>query len=309
MKATRSLRATRSRVAIGLVTVALVAAPATSAAAEPGEATHVDSLVASVSGGVVTVSGEASFVDVPLLVAEDSAGDSLGANIGAPLGDDLTTATIARQSPFEDTVTFSVGVANQPPTLSGTPEVLVYNWEFVVSTEGDEPSAYQLRAQRTAQVGSPGVNPYFVLSKCSDGVPRSCPPLATVPGRMQEGVVEWDVPFDLITAQAGSLIENVGAIEIWLSASGLASTGVVRPDRAFFDEEFYTVPGPTVRFGVAPVGTSPEFVDLTASGTVQNSGAFTGALPAPAEPGAYTVVVEACQGPASCALAATDITV
>lgn len=125
---------------------------------------------------------------------------------------------------------------------------------------------------------------------------------------MRDGVVEWDVPLDLIGAWAGGVINN-RSLDIWLTASGAVSTNAVVPDQAFFDEESYTVLVPEVRLGVAPGATPANQVELTQYGSIDGGGEFRGTLPGPFEPGTYTVAVEACYGPGNCDLATQHIVI
>lgn len=293
-------------VALGLLLFA-VSGPA---GADPGEATHVDSLSATVGSSTIGVTGTATFVDVAALLGEDAAGDAFLANIGA----DLTTVTVSRPDPKGNTLKFTVGIADLPPTLNGVPEFVAYDWQFGIHAGDPEmQTQYRLHAQRTAQANSlGGVNPVFILYKCvfnpQTGI-NECTQQASLTGKMGDGVVEWNLPMSRIKAQAGSIITQAGTgIFSSGSASG-ALWGVPILDTAGMDID-YVVPGATVQLGIAPEGTPPELVPLTGTGTVNlTTGGFSGTLPKPAQPGAYTVAAQACYGSASCALAATTITV
>lgn len=311
------MKSTRGGTAIWMVMAALmIVSPvwAGAAVAQLEKPVRVENLTVALDRGRVVVSGVAAFAaDVPMLVADDPVGDSLSGSTGLPVGDDLTTATISRPDPLADTVTFSVGVANPPPVLMGVPETLVYNWDFSVThsggAPGQEPILYELRAQRTALYPRLGAEPYFALARCAPvGTSKNCRMGIALQGRMRDGVVEWDVPLDLIGAWAGGVINN-RSLDIWLTASGAVSTNAVVPDQAFFDEESYTVRVPEVRLGIAPGGTPANQVELTQYGFIDSGGEFRGTLPKPFEPGTYTVAVEACYGPGNCDLATQDIVI
>lgn len=295
------------------VGTALLAASGNVAAADPQESTHVDSLVAAAFGNTVAVTGEAGFVDVPALVGEDPPGDSTWSDFDVPMGDDLTTATIARPDPLKDTLTFSVGVSNPPPTLNGTPEVIMYIWEFSVTSPDGESADFQLRAQRSGQGFSPGsAKPYFVIAKCVDGelTGRTCETLdQPLTGTMADNVVAWNVPMDRISAQTGSVV-GAGTIQVSASAAGRLwfGGGAAIFDSAFTEHD-YVVPGPTVNVGIAPVGTPPEFVETTHEATVKSNGSFDATFPAPTSPGEYVVVAKACNGEGNCGLASASMTI
>lgn len=278
---------------------ALLLAAASQATAEPDGTTHVDSVVASVFGSVLAVAGNASFVDVPMMVGEDPAADSTSASFGVLLGDELTRATIARPDPSKSKLTFTLDVANQPPTLNGVPETIHYNWE--VAVEGGE--RYTLQAIRSGQFAQPGINPVFRIFQVNDG---SIENLVALTGRMDGGVVEWEVPMNLIGATGGSVILAADAT-VTPGAFGLIYWPGIHLDVINLEDD-YVVPGPTVSVGIAPAATPAELVELTDTADVDSSGSFSAAIPAPTEPGDYVVVAKACHGTDNCGLATTTVT-
>lgn len=283
------------------------------ASADPQEATHVDSLAAAAFGSTIAVSGQASFVDAPIQVGEDAIGDTELSSIGGdatPLGDDLTTATIARPDPFKNTLTFTLGIANQPPQLNGVPEAILYNWSIAVDGLPDRANGLSLQAIRTGQGEKPGASPVFRIMQCTENADGDveCDTLTQLSGKIVDGVVQWQVPMSQINANPGTIITQRGDVTSTLGASGRAWFWDFGGDAMFMDFD-YTVPGPTVRLGIAPAGTPPELVELTGTATLSSDGSFTGTLPAPGEPGDYVVVAKACHGTASCGLAGTTITI
>lgn len=292
----------RSRLFVSVVVFAVtVATGVGGASANPGEGTHVDGIAAVLHSGGVEISGQATFVDVPVVVAEDGTDDASR----APIGDDLTTLLISRPDPFDPTVTFTLGVANEPPV--GLPEALVYSWTFRVRTAGGPSTTYELSAKRAVQVDGPRIGPVFKLHACDAQWP--CPVIDILTGTMANGVVEWDVPLTAIGAQVGSVINGSQAKVIFVSEYRTP----VRSGRVLFDqtpasEVGYTVPGPSVRVGIAPAGTAPENVALTVDGSLDNDGTFTGQLAAPSVPGDYVVAAKACHPADSCGLATTTVT-
>lgn len=294
-----TVKDTKIRYAALAVTVALVGGMGGSASADPGNASHIDKVTAVVDSDGIAVTGQATFVDIPVIVGEDATDDAIPP--AAPLGHDLTTATISRPDPFADTLRFAIDVANQPPEINGVPEFVVYKWDFTVAVGGTE-RAITLRAWRSNQQDSLGrADPYFEIQIVSN--------LGVLTGSMGDGIVAWNVPFNVGAAgqigQVGTVITSTG-ITVMASASGVRELVVL--DDMVTDID-YTVPGPGVRIGVAPAGTAPEDVPLTVAGTVSSSGAFSGRLPLPSTPGEYVVVAQACHGAASCGIGITSIVI
>jgi hypothetical protein len=282
--------------AVGLTTLgALVGAPAH---ADPGTATHIDSLTATVGASTIQVSGAATFVDAPKLVGQD------GADAAVPgIGADIRDITISRVPP-KGAVKFTLSIADQPPTIFGIPETVAYLWDITVKT-GTSESSYELWAARTAQNASfGGTDPVFRRYICT---PNPTPPpdvncgsAVTVPGRMQDGVVEWQVPANQISASPGSVITS-SAIEVNPTASGVIWGGLRLDLGGAAQDEEYVVPGPTVQLGIAPAGTPAAQVPLATAGVVNTTtSAFTGSVAKPSQAGEYVLVAQACFGAGSC---------
>jgi hypothetical protein len=287
---------------VGLATLVTILGP--SAQADPGEATHIDSLSATV-GTNIQVSGAATFVDAPKLVGEDGA-DALVPGIGA----DIRSVTLSRSAP-KGKINFTLGIGDQPATLNGIPETVAYLWDITVTSPSGSASNFELWAARSAQWAAAGATePVFRRYICTAGTASNdCGSATTVTGRMQDGVVEWQVPVADISATPGSVISS-SSIEVSPTAAG-AVWGVLRLDGsgASQDEE-YTVPGPTVKLGIAPAGTPAEQVLVTANAPVNlNTSAFAGIVAKPAQPGNYIVVAEACYTGADCVRSSTPVTV
>lgn len=285
-------------VALAVTVAALEAGPA---GAEPSPVSTVDSVSAVPGPGGVAVTGQATLVDVPVVVGKDKSG---GAS-PVPIGDDLTSATISRPHAFGDTLTFSVGIANPPPSLDGIPELITYAWAFLIWSPGDGLKTFDLQAYRSSQWHTPdSTEPVFMLYRGFG--PADGDEIGPVSGSMAGGVVEWHVPISAIGAQPGSVIvRSLLQANITFAGAECCTLDSIDP----LTTKPYTVPGPSVRLGIAPAGTAPEDVPLTVDAALAADGTFTGALPAPTTPGAYTVVTQACYGTTSCGQGATSITV
>lgn len=315
-------RVKRSGLVAVVVAAAMVAA-AGPATAEPDATTHVDSVSVTPSAGSLAVSGHASFVDGPPQVAEDPTGDvalhnyllQVGRPSGVSLGDDLVTAQIASPDPLKPNLTFTLGVANQPPMLNGTPEGLNYLWYVYVEGE-----PFVLWAARSSQfaAGGPSADPVFELRKCEPapvGGSPICHTVATLEGVMADGVVQWQVPMSRIGAKPFSVVGSQRIHTVW----GVSGPDAVSRQLAYYywsgDQmrgPGYRVPAPVVEVGIAPAGTPAESVELTDTAEVDDAGSFSAMIPAPAEPGEYVVVARACVGWAwmgNCGLATTTVTI
>lgn len=306
------------------VSVALLAS-AGAAAADPGESTHVDNVAAAVGADQISVTGQASFVDTPVVVGEDGSGDA--AVSAAPLGHELTAASIAKD-PLSNRTTFTVDVANQPPALGGVPEAITYRWDFKVPkfyNRGWGERSFRLEATRTdvavTKAGATPGDPVFTLYSCTDNgcykdwdsVQSASAGLEILSGTMTDGTVQWNVALEHL------LIRTFGdyppMTDAWLSGGEIVTTSIAVVDAQEQQSDEipsvanYPIPGVSVRVGIAPAGTAAEDVPLTAAGSIESDGAFTASLPTPSEPGAYTVVAKACYGGGTCDTATTDLTV
>lgn len=272
--------------------------------ADPGTETHVDSVAAALTGSVLSVSGEATFVDVPVQIATDPAGD---ATIPAG-GVDLLAATIERPSPTTSSLRFTMKIGDAIPAVFGVPEAVHYSFFFGVGQDGND-AQFLLQSLRTAAANQPSANPMFRLLRFNGT--SCCTPVASVPGTMTGDEITWTAPLSQMGLQPGSTITGhpVGTrqIQIQLGASGVQWLNNGQPDFMFIDTE-YEVPGPSVTIGVAPAGTPVDEVPLTASATVSGGSSFVGAIPAPG-PGSYVVVAKACYTSTSCGVSSTTIDV
>lgn len=302
---------------IALVMATVWAAAVTDAIADPGEATHIDELAAVVDGDTITVSGQATFVDVPVLVGQDGTGDAVPDGGLLPLGHDLTTATIGRPDPFGETLTFTLGVANPPPTANGVPQVVVYQWPLRVGAAGVFDTFLDLEAfadSLSACPENPGIGPCFRVIHYTGALGpfiRTGDIVAEVPGTMGGGIVRWEVPLSALGAEPGSGIERPRAsVRIRATVASASSTSFAA---VFLDSvppsQDYRIPAPVVRVGAAPAGTPPAEVALTTAAAIQDGGGFTASMPAPSTPGEHLVVAEACYGEGTCALASTTVTI
>lgn len=300
---------------VGGIALAMATAWATAvtgAVADPGEATHIDEVAAVVDGDTVTVSGQATFVDVPTVIGQDATGDAIPDGGALPLGHDLTTATIGRPDPFGDALAFTLGVANQPSMVSGVPGAVLYRWPVQVDSAGP---IFTLEAFADSVGGcpNPGIGPCFRVMHYTGMVSavRTGDLLAEVPGVMAGGVVQWQVQMSVLNAQPGRAVTPAGTAEVVI---GVGGPGMSFPHPVSVDldrmsvQQQYRVPSPAVRVGIAPIGT-PEAEVALAAATLQGDGAFDAVVGAPEMPGDYVVVAEACYGTATCASATTTVTI
>lgn len=277
----------------------IVQAAMSAASADPGAATHVDSVAASAGSSTVTVSGSASFVAVPKLLGTDATGDATVAGIGG----DVTTMTITRPIPYSAILFFSMGVADLGAT-NGTPPI-GYFWPVTVD---DTDSGFYLEARNISLLFPSAAAPTFKLMQDQ---PDGFADIATIYGTMGAGKVHWQTSMSSIGAVVGSVIGQGGAGGGLGSAAGLP--GALRLNANFGGDgasldEGYTVPGAKVRFGIAPAGTDESAVALTGIATVNaTTGAFTGTVPKPPTAGSYIVVAEACYD--NCGIMSTTVTI
>jgi len=266
-------------------------------------ATGVNSVEATVSGSVISVTGSATFVETPTVVGTDPAGDATVPGIGS----DVTQLTISRPAGTNNLV-FTMDIADAIPVLFGVPETILYTWGLNVDTAGAS-SEYSVQAWRTAQYDRPGgLDPVIrVLSHPAAG---SFDVVGYFSGTMADGKVTATVPRSSINADTGTVL-SVGSRGVGTTAGAIGFAyfnNNLGGDGAFIEE--YTVPGPTVRLGIAPAGTPPELVPLTVSATVNvTTGAFNGFLPKPAGSGEYVVAAEACYHADACGSGSTTVTV
>lgn len=294
----------RSRSAALVIAAALaLAAPVVPAGAHTEGGTHVESLTAGSAGGVITLSGTATFLDVPKQVGEDPSGDAAVPGVGA----DVTTMTIARPNPASNSITFTFGVADAPPALNGSPQTL-YVWPVMV--DGQDQSFY-LEARRVSTLFPTSPNPTFKLMQDQEG---GFADIATLTGEMDGTKVSITVPMLRINAQGGSKIGQGGAgggMGTTIGVPGaLRFNGNFLGDPAFLDGPDYEVPEARLTFGLAPAGTPPESVATPNAAVVTPStGAFSGSLSASGlAPGEYVLVAKACYGAGNCGLASTSVT-
>lgn len=277
------------------------------ASADAGAASHVDSMAATVASSSVNVTGQATFVDVPILV-----GESFSTPVVPGIGADVTNATISRP-PTGTKINFTLNIADQPAQTGGVPELIAYQWDMQIKKPGEaEGTSLEFWAARSAQGRAPGGTvPVFYVDECvlnPDTGINECSG-NRVTGRMEAGVVEWQVtPSQLGSAVADDMISTGGeGITVVPTAAG-AFWGVVAIDRGAHDLD-YTVPGKSVKLGIAPAGTPEASVALLETAVVNASSAFSGSLPKPSQAGSYIVVAEACYGPESCSRTSTTITI
>ena len=273
-------------------------------------ATSIDSLAASVASGRVSVSGHATFVDVPVQVGDDGSGDATPADIGA----DITTLTISR-APSTNKFSFDMDIADMlPGTNTGLPIFVFYTWGFTV-TAPDGTSADYLLVAGAGSATAP-TTPWAQLVTCTQGTTGgSCTAVngGVSSSKVANGVVEWQVPANKLASppRGSTLSESSDGIA---TVTGVAAAGAWQeaglkgvPDSASADDAF--VPGQQVLFGIAPAGTDPATVNLGSSANLKSDGSFTGSVTAPSTAGSYELVAQACYTADDCVLQTSNFTV
>jgi hypothetical protein len=296
----------RIRLGVGLALVVNVVAGGL-ASADDGPQSHVDSMSASALSSAIAVTGQATFVDVPVLV-----GESFNTPLVPGIGADVTNATISRPATGTK-INFKLDIADQPAQTGGVPELIAYQWDMQIKKPGEpDGTTLEFWAARSAQGRAPGgTAPVFYVDECvlnPDTGINECSG-NRVTGRMEAGVVEWQVtPSQLGSALAGDIITAGGeGITVVPTAAGVF-WGLVAIDRGSHDID-YTVPAKSVKLGIAPAGTPEGAVALQENATVATNSSFSGLIPRPSQPGDYIVVAEACYGAESCSRASTTITI
>ena len=283
------------------------------AQADPGTATHVDSLSATV-GAAVSVSGTATFVDVPVEVFTDPDAARV-----PTVGASVTSATFSRPigtSAANSVLNVKFAIADHSAALpNGTFPGMVFLLPLMADGTND---GYFLMAG-AAGGQEPGTDPkWSVMQNQADGFART----ATVQGSMGGGKLEWKVPVTAIGAKTGAVIEQAAGanstggptapsqVSWGLHELGYCCTTADWIEQYSLQQE-YVVPGAVVNVGIAPAGTNPAGVALTKTVVPTNwtTGAFATSLPKPAVAGNYIVVAEACYTGADCVRSSTPFTV
>ena len=286
-----------------LTVAAAVLLPSLPAGAEESTSVSVDT--ATIQNGSILLSGTLTAGDDlfgPVTVVTDPSGDASAPGGGVDLGD----ATIATDLAGRKLV-FSLGL-NDGVAAGGTPFV-GYSWPF--SVDGTDTTQW-LGAGGPGTNFPPKTNGWAALCTVADGWICS----TTIAGGPDAEAVRWTLPFFRSDPQIapGTTIDiggSYGAVPasfVWPSA--IITAGLVNADSAGYPEP-YVVPG-EIRLGIAPAGTAEPLVDYTGTANLNpGTGAFTGALPAPAA-GTYTLYAKTCGGLQSapvCAVGTADITV
>jgi hypothetical protein len=287
--------------------VAALAPASGTTAHEEGE-THIESVEAAADGAAVSVSGAATFVDIPVTVSDDPSGDAAVAGIGT----DITTVTFSRPDPAASTLRLVAGVADPAPQVHGAPVTL---YHFPVAVNGQLAACgggtgFWFPEARVASANPPDPLPSFrLMCDLSPGAVATGP---TITGSLGGGTVQWQFSMTQIGAQAGDTLAHGGdCVDPGTStsppgASWLCSNG--GGDGVFLED--YVIPSATVSLGVAPAGTPPDAVPTGTPATVDPAtGSFSGSIAAPAEPGDYIAVARACYGPGNCGAASAPFTV
>lgn len=295
-----------------LITTLVLTLGVTAVGAEEGTS-HIDTLAVAVTDSDLTVTGKGVFTGTATEVGTDPTGD------GTLPGTDLVSATITQVS--QSQLRFELGVADLPPGIGGTPEVVNYNWPLQV-VRGSLVSEVSLQAWRSSTAADllcgvifacpgqePGGNPRFTVNTCAPD-PNTGQNLCSavgVDGEFTEDGLAWILPAGAVNAGPGAVLHPAGSIAASYGGSGLTwNTAGTGGDTMFSDS--FTYASPTVQVGVASADTAPEDVALTTAATVtQSNGNFTASLPRP-DAGSHVVAARACLGD-SCGAASELITV
>lgn len=289
-----------------IAAVALIAA----AAIPAGSATPsgVSGLAATVSGGSISVTGNAAFGgEDPVEVGDDATGDNFGGADTSAHGVDLDRMLISQPDPSSPTLQFTFDLAGL--TGGGIPEHVAYNWDIRVNGGAAQGGADKsLKSWRT-RLTSTSADPYAAVFDCVPQAPpqtgSSCTPGPTVPVVYDEASsqIRLSVPLEVIEANPGSEIAAWLRISapVWIGATAGTQTLAGQYDTSTHDP--YTVPTKTVRLGIAPAG-SP--INYTATASLSGS-TFTGSLATPG-PGTYDIGAQACFG-TNCGTAKITVTI
>lgn len=231
------------------------------------------------SGDGISVSGWARLLGAPMATATDP-GDDGDARVGAEL---VSGSVLYR--PEEEDLLVRLGAAGlpraaNPPThtlvpsasVAGAPGVL-YGLAFEHEGVG-----YEVRATRTGE-------PSFILYRC-EPVCLATTPLAG--GYATTGSeIRMAVPLSALGAEEGS---SLGALRAFAALGDPAAPPL---DEIALGES--TIPGGTVRLGVAQEGTSEDEVAFETTAELV-AGTFTATVPSPAAEGPFRLWARACVG-------------
>lgn len=285
------------RLRVAVAAAALLVLPATASSADV--AAEVSSLTASATATGVQVAGKASFAGDAVTLGEDPAGDATQKGIGA----DITKASV-ELAPGGRALVFTFDIGDQPPAPVSAGVTINYNWGLVI--DGSDTGLF-LSAGRAGLDGiNPTTDPFFNLSQNG---PDGFTHVASLQGKMADGVVQWTVPLSALGAKPGSVIGSYGEVA---PGSHAGIPGVITYYNNFGGDAItvddYTVPG-SVMLGIAPAGTPVDQIAATTPASLRSTGSFTGTLPVPASPGTYTVVAVGCATADVCSVATTDVTI
>lgn len=295
--------------------------PWQSAVAEVGAGVGTTELQATVGPEAVEVDGTASFAGHVLAAAGDPEDDGISAGPvkASDLEAELTHARVIVRPEQGDLFLEADRVA-APTTLVGSNRVstggpgpghpgLVYEWSFAV---GGVP--YRVEAmchedcgiERELFVSGPIPERYPTLR--GQFILLRCDPACTLAGTLSGGFatigdrVVVSVPLAMIGGSPGAPIGPMRLRTVVAADAAGATT---------LDEMILTgstLPGPTVRLGIAPAGTPFDEVEMIMPAAIANE-TFSGSLSlAGLSSGRYDVWGEACVG-STCGASSTEVTV
>lgn len=300
----------------------LVVSLGSSAEAHEDTVTHIEGVEAVASPGRIDVTGQVTLVP-PQGVVVDPLGDVTIAGIGG----DIQRASVVADA-VSRKLAFRLDIADPPQSSTGISEAVYYNWCFQATKPGSSDQRYfQVQAFRTAVGAPPGGSISVFRGReqvCNLGatglvqVMTAPPPWSTLDGKFEDGAVEVTVPFDVIGLGQDWQIRFKDPPQLWvgsaLGRSGLASFCGLNPNFKASCLDLVDLPPVTIAarsplfVGVAPAGTPPAQVPMTAVADLDGSGRFTATLgTANLSPGEYVVAARICYD--VCATGSTSITI
>ena len=280
--------------------IAVLAVAVVVLAVAPGGAAPtatITAMSANLTTTAVAVAGKAAFASDAIVVGTDGTGDAIQKGVGA----DVTEASIQLASNGRDLV-FTLKIADQLPAPALMGPSVVYNWG--VSVNGTD-NGFFLHSGRAGLSGiSPATDPVFdLLQNTPDGFLH----VASVTGKMADGVVQWTLPMSQIGAAPGATIStseilpgsHAGVTGTYVYYNNAGGDGIAVDD--------FTVPG-SVSLGIGPSTTPADQILTTTAAVMKSNGSFTGSLPLPAEAGTYTVVAKAFADEVTCTLSSSTVT-
>ena len=294
-------------ISAGVAAIAIVIAALPAGAAD---ATTLTVTSAVTNGSVITVAGLLTLgadATEPMTVSTDPQGDARVSAAGFDLDASTVVADFSSSSPRLVVRQQIFGGLADP---DGNPPGQGYSWPIQIDDGGGDPLWLAAGSKGTNFLPSEG----WWTGLCSisaDGWLCDSP----VPGSVTADAITWIVPFTMLQARAGRTVGAGTAYGgtprsfVWPSVIVTSSTAPLDTASAAFP---YLIPG-LVEAGIAATGTLPSQVSFTTSAPfAHRTGQYQLTLPAPAQPGDYTIWVRSCFGDAeapTCVLSSQPLAV